>query len=88
MAVSGDEMRLRNILNKPEIIRDSAYFVSAGAGRKLFGVYFLARVSVSLSSRARVLLSAGAGCAICSIECFSAENIRICTQMIPKKTSR
>ena len=86
MAVSGDEMRLRNILNKPEIIRDSAYFVSAGAGRKLFGVYFLARVSVSLSSRARVLLSAG--CAICSIECFSAENIRICTQMIPKKTSR
>ena len=48
--------------------------MSAGAGRKLFGVYFLARVSVSLSSRARVLLSGG--CAICSPEFASQENIR------------
>ena len=48
--------------------------MSAGAGRKLFGVYFLARVSVSLSSRARVLLSAG--CAICSVEFTSQEIIR------------
>ena len=48
--------------------------MSAGAGRKLFGVYFLARVSVSLSSRAGVLLSAV--CAICSLMFTSQEIIR------------